>query len=427
MTSLCYNTRASGTLWRPFLCLLLLITGAQPSFPAGKFYTYVGSLSHNSALLAWGTADGPGNTIGRDSASHGDAVVIVGGLRVEESNRNWVRLSGLTPDTSYPYEIQVKGTSIGKGQFRTWAEKASKLTFFVIGDFGRGDGNQYRLGQVMAEEFRKRSSTDNPVRFVLTTGDNLYGSSTMLLRLRETGANDRDWRTRFFEPYETVLKSIPFYPTLGNHDGNETENREDLTTYLDNFFFPEDGKHRFYRFSYGGLAEFFALDSTDNTSSGGGEPEYAEGGEQDRWLKQAMSVPAEVPWRIAYFHHPPFNAGPRHPPSRDTLKHLIQSLERGKVRVVFNGHEHNFQTSEDNAGTGGIQYVLSGAGGELRAGSVVHDMKAAHIAAWAAQYHFLVVEIDGRTMSITPRSFGDFRPVDPAGKPVRLPIEVKLR
>ncbi len=35
-----------------------------------------------------------------------------------------------------------------------------------------------------------------------------------------------------------------------------------MTAYLDNFFFPAPHPARYYRFSFGGLADFFALDST---------------------------------------------------------------------------------------------------------------------------------------------------------------------
>ena len=53
----------------------------------------------------------------------------------------------------------------------------------------------------------------------------------------------------------------------------------------------------------------------------------------------------ERPWKIPYFHHPPFNAGPRHPAAADEVPHFIESFKREGVKVVFSGHEHNFQFS----------------------------------------------------------------------------------
>jgi len=94
--------------------------------------------------------------------------------------------------------------------------------------------------------------------------------------------------------------------------------------------------------------------------------------------------------------------------------------------VVFNGHEHNFQYSKQNHATGGMCFVISGAGGELRPGNVTRNMDAANIAGWAAQNHFLVVEIVDRTMRITPVSFEPLVVRDSRGKPIQLPIVVQL-
>ena len=46
----------------------------------------------------------------------------------------------------------------------------------------------------------------------------------------------------------------------------------------------------------------------------------------------------------------------------------MQLFERSGVKVVFTGHEHNLQFSEDNDATGHIRYIVSGAGGQLRDG-----------------------------------------------------------
>ena len=94
--------------------------------------------------------------------------------------------------------------------------------------------------------------------------------------------------------------------------------------------------------------------------------------------------------------------------------------------MVFNGHEHNFQFSPKDRTTGGICYVLSGAGAELRPASVIPNMGNAHIAGWAGQNHFLLIEIRGEIMSITPISYEAMRVRDKNDKPVPLPIVVRL-
>ncbi len=94
--------------------------------------------------------------------------------------------------------------------------------------------------------------------------------------------------------------------------------------------------------------------------------------------------------------------------------------------MVFNGHEHNFQFSAQDHATGGICYVISGAGAELRPASVIRNMEKAHIAGWAAQNHFLLIEIRDEAMSITPISYEAMRVRDKYDRPIPRPIVVHL-
>jgi Calcineurin-like phosphoesterase len=403
------------------LVLMLLPLSAR----AQRFYTYVGQIETRSVLLAWGTAAGTGNTIGRASTSHGLASVRVG-AKTEETDRNWARIDGLEPDTSYAYQVRVKGQKIGEGQVRTYPERASKLAFLVMGDYGNGSSAQYALAKVMTEEIARRRDSDNPVRFILTTGDNIYADGSLWFLIFRSGDEDWHWEPKFFQPYERVIAEIPFYPTLGNHDGNTSENHGDLPVYLDNFFFPQNKPARWYTFSYGGLADFFAMDTTDNTEWGFPRAAYSANGEQFRWLRGTLGG-SRAPWKIPYFHHPPFNAGPGHGASLDLLGHFVELFARSGVRVVFSGHEHNFQFSARDQATGGVCYVISGAGGQLRPDNVTKAMAKAHIAGWAAQNHFLVVEIRDDSLSITPVSTAPVKVTDPNGKAVALPIGIRLR
>ena len=167
----------------------------------------------------------------------------------------------------------------------------------------------------MRRTFLEREASDNPVRFVLTTGDNIYA--------------DRHWF------------GLPTGSTA-----TEANPAEISPSYLDNFFFPAPQPSRYYSFSFGGLAEFFALDSTGIPAEDG-QPIDAPRGHQFQWLEQVLPS-AKAPWKIPYFHDPPFNAGPRHAPSLKRLQSFVDLFGRSGVKAVFNGHEHNFQWSERN-------------------------------------------------------------------------------
>jgi hypothetical protein len=74
----------------------------------------------------------------------------------------------------------------------------------------------------------------------------------------------------------------------------------------------------------------------------------------------------------------------------------------------------------------GIEFVISGAGGELRPGRVESTMMKSYIAGWCAQNHFLVVEIDGKSMQITPVSFAEMVVRAKDNSVVRMPLRVNL-
>lgn len=405
------------------LCPLLLLAFVS-SASAQKFYTYVMDLGPDYVQLAWGTTTGE-NTIGRSSPSFGDATVEIAGRKLIAVG-NSITVGDLAPDRTYRYTVSLHGRTLGQGEVRTWAAKSQRLTFFVVGDFGNGKAPEYNVARAMWQEFQRRASTADPVRFVLSVGDNVYGDIRGVgFGFRHTGSSDEDWGSKFFAPYEPLLARVPFFPSLGNHDGNESERHRDMNVILDNFAFPRNKPARYYDFTYGGLAQFFALDSTSNTESGPARPDYLEDSAQFHWMESEFAKPHPL-WVIPYFHHPLFTAGPDHPPSMEQLRHWFALFVEHGVKVVFSGHEHNFQASEVTPATGGIRFFVSGAGGELRTGNVQKNMRRAHIAAWAQQNHFLEVSIDEKTMQVTPLSYEPLHIVDANGGAVALPFTVTL-
>jgi hypothetical protein len=269
----------------------------------------------------------------------------------------------------------------------------------------------------------RRTQTDNPVRFIVTTGDNIYGKDT-LITVTNSGSRDNHWGPRFFEPYRDIIQAIPFFPTLGNHDGNESEKSQDLRVYLDNFFFPGGQPHRYYRFSYGAMADFFALDSTRNYLKGIEPPGFEPESPQTKWLEQELAA-SRAPWKIAYFHHPPFTGGPHHEASLKELGHWVELFKKHNVQAVFNGHEHNLQIAAKTELTGNVQYVVTGSGGQLRDGDISRTAGAAGIDAWTAQRHFLQVEIEGDTMRVSGFGPGPVTLQQTGRKPVGMPLIVR--
>ena len=389
-----------------------------------KFYTCVTDLGFDYCEITWGTADGT-NTIGRTAPSHGIATVKIAG-RTLSTEATSIVVGNLEPNHVYPYEVDLGDRRLGGGVVRTWPARSDRLTFFVIGDFGTGEGTQFNIAHVMWDEFQRREHSDSPVRFILGMGDTIYGDiSGFLLGLGHTGKEDRDWSRKFYEPYQPLLARIPFFGVLGNHDGNETDSHGDMPQFLDNMAFPGSKPGRYYRFSYGGgLADFFGLDSTENTTSDGARPFYLADGAEFHWM-QTVFPASKAQWKIPFMHHPPYNAGPLHPPSLEQLRHWVNLFSASGVKVVFSGHEHNLQFSNPSE-TLGMQFVISGAGGALRTTDISKRLRAAHMASFAAQNHFLVVEIEGPSMRITPMSFERLIVRDANGNETQPPFTVNL-
>lgn len=367
-------------------------------------------------LIAWGTTEGRGrNTIGRGSTPLGSVTVRLDGERVIR-DRNWVQVGGLKPDTVYSYEVRLAGALIGQGTVRTLPVTARRLDFFVIGDYGDGSSGQRAVAAAMWREYQRLKAAGRPVRFVLTVGDNIYSDKLFGIPLpKGTGDDDSHWETKHFAPYKPILREIPFYMTLGNHDGEESESAGDLPVQLDNFFFPGNAPSRYYSFGVAGLVDFFILDTTKNVDQT--MDKVAD------WLAVQLAG-SRAPWKIAVGHHPPFTAGPNHAPSREQMQRVLDLFNRYQVAAYFCGHEHNFQVSASDSGMGVTRMFLTGAGGELRSGNVRSSMSNAGISAWAPSRHFLHVEIDGDVMRVTPVGPGAIRPVGPNGQPVQLPFVV---
>ena len=89
-------------------------------------------------------------------------------------------------------------------------------------------------------------------------------------------------------------------------------------------------------------------------------------------------------WRIPFCHHPPYCAGPQHD-NTESMQRLIPLFERSGVKVLFAGHEHNFQHSL------ATEFITSSqAPPENFAASPPDSFEEAHTVTWATECHFLL-------------------------------------
>jgi tartrate-resistant acid phosphatase type 5 len=388
------------------------------------------------------------DTIGASSRSYGPAHVIVrdadGNVvaKVTTTTTNHVEVTNLLPDTEYTYEVFVSEKPWAQGELRDWQVNpdgkgglkvsaasydnrfrtfphvtlSAPVAFAVIGDFGSGVKKPSKESSRQREIAKalELAVDQNRVAFLVTTGDNIYASKKIgPIAVGGQGDEDDDWFFTYYQPYRYVINRIPVFPSVGNHDSGEAEfENDDRTQIMDNFYIRERfgaeemaGRASlkpglFYRFRFGADVELIALDTSKATIISGSR--FFQDPAHVPFLKAAFTAPQMgVPlWRLPFFHHPPYTAGPGHHNSTSVIEGLVDTyFKPAHVTAVFCGHEHNFQLCEKDA----IRSFVTGGAGKVSVKPPDKDRFAtAFVKAWAGEAHFLLVAINGLEMKVLP-------------------------
>ena len=209
--------------------------------------------------------------------------------------------------------------------------------FAVIGDFGLAGVNEAAVSAMVHLW---------DVDFILTTGDNNYetGSSSTI------DANIGQYYYDFIAPYSGAYGSgsasgNQFFPSLGNHDWG-TGN---VQAHLDYFSLP--GNERYYDFVRGPV-HFFALDSDSHEPDG-----TSSVSAQAAWLQAAMAGATE-PWKVVYFHHPPYSSSSSH----GSTPGMQWPFKEWGADAVLAGHDHTYE----RLAVDGLSYFVNGLGGKSK-------------------------------------------------------------
>jgi len=233
-------------------------------------------------------------------------------------------LTNLLPYTFYHYRVSSGGATLGQaGTFRTAAPPMQPdFSFVVYGDTRTGIADhQSVVGLIVA------LAPD----FVIHTGD-----------MVNKGGDVAEWDT-FFSVEQDLLRSIPQFPVIGNHE-------QEHGNYFDAFHLPNN--ERWYSFDYGQV--HFVMLQVD------GFADYAPGTPQYEWLENDLAS-SNQKWKIVTFHQPVYSSGEygRGPHVKALQNYLVPLFERHNVSMVFSGHDHLYERSVANE----ITYIISGGGG----------------------------------------------------------------
>lgn len=227
--------------------------------------------------------------------------------------------------------------------------RPNSVKFGVIGDFGDGGAEEYAAGAKLGA-LHQACAFD----FVITVGDNIYGSE-----------RPQDFVTKFEAPYKPLLSAgVLFYASIGNHDD---PNQRFYKLFNMN-------EQRYYSFKKRAV-QFFALDSN-----------YMDRKQLD-WL-DAEFKSSKADWKVPYFHHPLYSSGGTHGSSVDLRTVLEPLFLKYGVQVVFSGHDHFYERIKPQKG---IYYFVAGSAGKLRQGDVTKTGLTA--VSFDADRAFMLVEI----------------------------------
>lgn len=249
-----------------------------------------------------------------------------------------VTLTGLQPRTTYYYSIGSATATLAGGDAGTCfttpppAGTPQPTRVWVLGDAGTKTLRQARVRNAF---YQYASATRLP-DLCLLLGDNSYDRGL-----------DEEYQQGIFEMYPAMLRRVPFWSCLGNHDTAQSVSYVNTYPYFRIFTFPTKGEcggipsgtEHFYSFDFGNI-HFVSLDSMTANR----RPD----GPMGSWVVKDLAATTAT-WIVVLFHHPPYTKGSHDSDKEKELmemrRNFLPLLEQGGVDLVLNGHSHAYERS----------------------------------------------------------------------------------
>lgn len=274
-----------------------------------------------------------------------------------EEGRQQVELDGLTPGQAYRAVVGLRGEDSlyrppsfggqrwGPIEFHTPGKSQAAWRVGVVGDSGFGEDLTGNLVEDMAAE---------NLDFVIHTGDVVY-------KMEQNADPPSAFRFKFFEPFAPILRNMPLYPVVGNHEWDKPTAWGGVPYYywvFPSFHLPgaDSGPQKFrneyYAFSYGDI-QFLMLNTQLLLRDAGRD-------EQTAWLSERLAD-ERFRYSIPVFHVPPYTSGLHTLDGRAVREYWQPLFEGANVPLVLSGHDHNYERIEIND----ISYIVSGGGSSV--------------------------------------------------------------
>lgn len=279
-----------------------------------------------------------------------------------------VRLTGLAPDTTYEYQVDMADDGVWRpAEAPTFQTAPGGQAAYRVVVYG--DSRSVPEAHQQVVEAIDASDPD----LILHVGDLVYHGRTY-----------DEWGPQFFSPAADVLAETPIVVAWGNHEyyGDGPLWPADLLSP------PEGGTETWYGFTYG-CSRFIGLNSYEDADG----VSLAPGSDQHAWLSEELqSAPYQgASWQFAFFHHPPYTSGPHLSEETTARENLVPLFEAHGMDMVFNGHNHHYERSLKS----GIHYVVTGGGGAPLRGFPNVDENPYSVVR-AETYQFVTLDVDCR-------------------------------
>lgn len=240
------------------------------------------------------------------------------------------------------------GDSISAKPFEKALIPADAMVFYVIGDWGRK--GKYHQKKV-AEAMNKCATLVKP-QLIISTGDNFYTFGVK-------STKDKLWKKSYEDIYNgDAIKSVDWYPVLGNHDhyGNEDAEIEYSTI---NPHWKMPSAYYATQLSGNNTSVSFVFTNTEPLA----HYNNTETEVQWKFIDSCLST-STATWKFAVGHHPVYSSNPMHGNTPALIDKLKPLLEKYKAQAYFAGHDHDLQHQQPKGSK--VDYFVSGAGSELR-------------------------------------------------------------
>jgi len=295
---------------------------------------YLQTQTDASVIIRWRTSLATESVVryGLTNSTLGQSTTIIG-----PTTEHTVELTGLSSLTTYFYSVgDSDGPLEGDASFYFHTSPtpgiATPTRFWVLGDSGTANSS----ASAVRDGYKSYAAASNDSDFMLMLGDNAYNDGT-----------DSEYQAAVFDMYPMLLRQLPLWSTLGNHDGHSADSATQSGPYYEIFDFPTSaeagglasGTEGYYSWDYGNM-HFVNLESYDTDRS--------DGGTMMTWLESDLAT-NDKPWIIAFWHHPPYSKGSHNSDTdgrmTDMREVALPILEAWGVDLVLSGHSHAYERS----------------------------------------------------------------------------------